>query len=113
MYIRIFPRRKVEISLKEVSVLWKSICLRGRRAEIQKENFEKEFARYIGVKHAIIVPSARAGLSILLDSLGFQEGDEIVLSSYNYHVIPALIKLKGFKPVFIDIILIAGISILH
>ena len=101
--MRVFPRRNVEISLKEISIICKGIFLRDKTSCGQISAFEKEFAHYIGVKHTVVVPSARIGLSILLDSLGYHKGDEVILAAYNYHVIPALIKLKGLKPVFVDI----------
>lgn len=42
-------------------------------------------------------------MSLLLDKLDLKPGDEILLSVYNYHVVPFLIKSKGFVPVFVDI----------
>jgi len=101
--MRIIPRRKVEISLKEIYAIWRSIFLHDNPINSKVLTFEKAFAHFIGVKYALVVPSARVGLAVLLDALEFHPGDKIILSSYNYHVIPALIKLKGLTPVFVDI----------
>ncbi|MEE2751035.1 MAG: aminotransferase class I/II-fold pyridoxal phosphate-dependent enzyme [Myxococcota bacterium] len=65
--------------------------------------FEQEFAEYIGVDHAIMVPSARYGFYLLLQAWGFGEEDEVILPALTYFAIPALAKTAGMKPVFADI----------
>jgi len=65
--------------------------------------FEQEFASFIGVKHAIMVPSARYGFYLILNGWGLGEGDEVILPALTYFAIPALAKTAGVKPVFADI----------
>ena len=65
--------------------------------------FEKEFASYIGAKHAVMVPSARYGFYLLLKALGVGEGDEVIVPAMTYFAIPAMVPLTGAKPVFADI----------
>ncbi|MDD5355773.1 MAG: aminotransferase class V-fold PLP-dependent enzyme, partial [Candidatus Omnitrophica bacterium] len=65
--------------------------------------FEREFARYLGVKHAIRVPSARWGLYYILKGLNLKEGDEVILPAFNYFAVPAAILKLGLRPVFVDI----------
>jgi len=101
--MRILARRKVEISFKEVSAIYSYIFHKNKTDNKKILKFEEQFSRYIGVKYAITVPSGRIGLSILLENFGFKYGDEVIISSYNYPVIPALIKTKGLKPIFLDV----------
>ena len=49
------------------------------------------------------VNQARAGFAIILKALGFSSGDEIILSAYNFHIMPEIIVKMGLKPVFVDI----------
>lgn len=65
--------------------------------------FEKEFASYIGARHAVMVPSARYGFYLLLRALGIGEGDEVIVPAMTYFAIPAMVPLTGAKPVFADI----------
>ncbi|MCB9779692.1 MAG: DegT/DnrJ/EryC1/StrS family aminotransferase [Alphaproteobacteria bacterium] len=65
--------------------------------------FEREFRSYIGAKHAVMVPSARYGLYLLLEALGIGDGDEVVIPALTYYAVPAMVPLLGAKPVFADI----------
>jgi dTDP-4-amino-4,6-dideoxygalactose transaminase len=65
--------------------------------------FEQEFASYIGARHAVMVPSARYGFYLLLQSLGIGPGDEVIVPGLTYFAIPAMVPLTGARPVFADI----------
>src|SRR3989338_2101973 len=65
--------------------------------------FEKEFARYIGVKYAISFSSARNGLVLLLQQLGIGKSDEVILPSFTCPAVPSAIEHIGAIPVFIDV----------
>lgn len=65
--------------------------------------FERAFAEYIGVKHAVTVGSARMGASFLLQGWGLQPGDEVMLPALTYFSIPSIMLAMGLKPVFVDI----------
>ena len=67
------------------------------------ERFERQFADYIGVKHAVMVPSARLGLGYILDALGIEKGAEVAVPALTYHSIPAALVQKGLVPNFIDV----------
>ncbi len=65
--------------------------------------FESEFAGYLGVKHALGVNSATAGLHLALDAIGIKKGDEILTTPYTFAATAEIIKYFGAKPVFVDI----------
>ena len=65
--------------------------------------FEDNFAAYLGVKHAICVPSGRWGLYYILKNMGLEGGDEIILPSFTYFAVPSAVTALGLKPVFADI----------
>ena len=65
--------------------------------------FEKEFAEYIGVKHAISVGNGTDALVIALKSLGIGPGDEVITSTFTYFASAECISAVGAKPVFVDV----------
>lgn len=67
------------------------------------EKFENEFAKYIGVKHAISFSSARNGLILLLQQFGISKGDEVILPSFTSPAVPFAIESAGAKPIFVDV----------
>lgn len=68
----------------------------------QTSAFEKEFAKYLNVKHVLTVGSGTDAIILAMKSLGIQKGDEIILPANVYPPIFALIK-AGFKPIFSDV----------
>lgn len=65
--------------------------------------FEREFQCYIGSTHAVMVPSARYGLYLLLQALGIGDGDQVIVPALTYFAVPAMVPLLGARPVFADI----------
>ena len=66
-------------------------------------DFEKEFAEYIGVKHAISVGNGTDALVISLKSLGIGNGDEVITSTFTYFASAEAISAVGATPVFVDV----------
>lgn len=77
--------------------------LLGNASKQETTRFEHRFARYLGVKHAIRVPSGRWGLYYILQSLNLKDGDEVILPAFTYFAIPAAIVKLRLRPVFVDI----------
>jgi dTDP-4-amino-4,6-dideoxygalactose transaminase len=46
--------------------------------------FEKQFAEYIGSKHAVAVNSATAALHLALEASGIGPGDKVITSTYTF-----------------------------
>lgn len=65
--------------------------------------FEKEFAEYIGVKHAISVGNGTDALVIALKSLGIGSGDEVITAAFTYFASAEAISAVGATPVFVDV----------
>jgi perosamine synthetase len=65
--------------------------------------FEKEFAEYIGCKHAIAVNSCTAALHLALEAIGIQEGDEIITSPMTFAATGEVIQYFKARPIFVDI----------
>ncbi len=67
------------------------------------EKFEKQFAEFIGVKHAVSVNSATAALQLMLATNDIGIGDEVITTPYTFAATANVIMLQGAKPVFVDI----------
>ena len=67
------------------------------------ERFEDEIARKMGVGHAIAVSSGRFGMRMILENLGLDGGDEIILPAYTQVELPAVVAAAGFTPVMADV----------
>ena len=65
--------------------------------------FEKEFAEYIGVEHAIAVNSCTAALHLSVIVSGIQPGDEVITSPLTFGATANVIVHAGGIPVFADI----------
>lgn len=64
--------------------------------------FEEEFARFIGVKHAVTTTSGTAALHLALATLGIGKGDEVIVADFTMMGSILAILYTGATPVFVD-----------
>jgi dTDP-4-amino-4,6-dideoxygalactose transaminase len=80
-------------------------CLRsgwittGPRAE----RFERDFAAYVGAKHAVALSSGTAALHCAYWALGLKPGDEIICPSLTWPATANMAAVLGARVVFADI----------
>jgi len=67
------------------------------------ERLEKEFADFIGSKHAIAVSSGTAALHLAMRALNIKPGHEVIVPSLSFVASANAILYVGAKPVFVDI----------
>jgi perosamine synthetase len=67
------------------------------------DEFEHNFAKYIGRKRAIAVNSGTSGLFLCLKALGIGHGDEVITTPFTFIASATSIMMTGAKPVFVDI----------
>lgn len=66
------------------------------------ENFEKELAEYLGVKHVAAVSSGTAAIHLALINLGVGKDDEVIVSSLTFSATVNPVVYQHAKPVFVD-----------
>ena len=67
------------------------------------ERFEKRFAEYLKVRHAIGVTSCTGALHLALIGLGVGPGDEVITTPMTFIASSTAILEAGAKPVFVDV----------
>lgn len=97
----ILPRRHIDSDPGE----WRQL-LRGASGDHDPEQitrWEKEFAVYLGRRHAIAVGSGRFAMKILLAALELPAGSEVVIPAYTLKDLLPLISSLDLVPVAADI----------
>ncbi|MCP3871097.1 MAG: DegT/DnrJ/EryC1/StrS family aminotransferase [Gammaproteobacteria bacterium] len=65
--------------------------------------FEEELAAYTGTRHAVLSSSWTASVSLLLEVMGLNPGDEVLVPSHTAFPTVEPIIHVGAKPVFVDV----------
>ena len=73
------------------------------RAGEYPRRFEEAFANFIGVKHAVSLPSCTSGLHLALAALDIGPGDEVIVPDLTWIASAAPISYVGATAVFADI----------
>ena len=90
-------QKEVDYVTDAVSRAWYS------NANLYNDRFEKAFADYLGVRHAITLPSCTSALHLSLVALGIGPGDEVIVPEITWIATAAPITYVGATPIFADI----------
>src|SRR5262249_1733116 len=67
------------------------------------ETFERRFAAYLGVRHAIAVTSCTGAMHLALLALNIGPGDEVITTPMTFIATSTAILEAGALPVFVDV----------
>lgn len=73
------------------------------KANMYHVRFERAFREYLGVRHAMALPSCTSGLHLALASLSIGAGDEVIVPEATWIASSAPVTYVGAIPVFADI----------
>jgi dTDP-4-amino-4,6-dideoxygalactose transaminase len=93
----------IDISAAELKAVQQVLKSRWLSLGPVTAEFEKRFAKFIGVKHALAVSNGTAALHLALLSVGVGPGDEVLVPSLTFVATVNSILYCGAKPVFVDI----------
>ena len=65
--------------------------------------FERRFAEYCGVPHAVSASYGRMAFYYILKAFDFPAGSEIIFPALTFWIVPEIARVCGLKPVFVDI----------
>lgn len=74
----------------------------GPQCQHMVDQFEKEAAAWLGVKHALAVHSGTSALLLALRALGFGPGDEILVPASTFVATAMTVMAVGATPVFVE-----------
>jgi len=66
------------------------------------EEFEREFAKYCGVKYGVATANGTVALHLALKALGIGKGDEVIVPTLTFVATANAVTYCGAKPVFVD-----------
>jgi len=66
------------------------------------KQFEREFAEYLGQKHAIAVNSCTAALHLALEAIGLKPGDAVIVPTMTFAATAEVVRYLGARPVLSD-----------
>jgi dTDP-4-amino-4,6-dideoxygalactose transaminase len=64
--------------------------------------FEEEFARYLGQKHAVAVNSCTAALHLALEAIGLHAGETVLVPTMTFAATAEVVRYFNAKPVLVD-----------
>lgn len=67
------------------------------------QEFEQNFAKYVGSKYACAVANGTAALHLGVKALGLKAGDEVITSPFSFVASSNVLMYERVKPVFVDI----------
>ncbi len=86
-----------------VSVMRSGMLTNALGMGVKTVEFEKNFAQFAGVKHAIAVNTGTAALHAAVLAYKIGSGDEVILPSFTFVATAEAVALAGAKPIFADI----------
>lgn len=66
------------------------------------KEFEQQFCRFVGARHAVAVNSATAALHLGLAAVGIKEGDEVIVPTMTFAATAEVVLYLKAKPVLVD-----------
>lgn len=97
------PLSDIDLDDKEIGTVTKVLKSKWLSMGSVTQQFEVEFAKYLGVKHAFGVSNGTAALHIAHRILGISKGDEVIVPSLTFVATANSILYCDAKPVFADI----------
>lgn len=94
-----YLRYRAEIDAAIAGVIADTAFIGGERIK----SFENDFSNYAEVAHTIGCANGTDALEMILDALGVQAGDEIIVPALSWISTAEVIGTRGATPVFVDI----------
>ena len=101
--IPFYSFEKIHDSIKKELIEKSAEIISSGNYVFATNNFEEEFASYVGSKYCIAVSSGTSALHLSLLALGIKPGDEVITVSHTFRATVAAIEYCGATPVYVDV----------
>lgn len=98
---RMWPQVDAEDKAAVMRVLDRGILSGGDALEARA--LEREFARFVGVEHALLLHSGTSALQVGLAAIGVRAGDEVIVPAYSFIATALAVLWQGAIPRFVDV----------
>ncbi|UCG90371.1 MAG: DegT/DnrJ/EryC1/StrS family aminotransferase [Candidatus Heimdallarchaeota archaeon] len=92
-----------QVSEEEISLVAQTIRSKSFVEGENARTLEKEFAKFVGAKHAICTVNGTAALHLALEGLNIPPGAEVITSAFTFIASANAICFGGGIPIFADI----------
>lgn len=97
------PRREVRVRGTDLAAWIRGSLAGPDEAVALVQKFERDFAAYLGVPHAIALASGRLSLRLILEGLKRDGRDQVIVPAYTDESVPGAVVSAGLTPVFVDV----------
>ena len=98
------PLSDMDLGLEEMSAVQEVLQRRWLTMGEVTQEFEREFAAYVGTRHTLAVANGTTALHLACLAVGLGPGDEAIVPSLTFVATANAIRYTGATPVFADII---------
>lgn len=105
------PLADLDIGADEIKAVEAVLESRWLTMGAVTRQFEREFAAFLGVKHAFAVANGTAALHLACLALELGAGDEVIVPSLTFVASANAIRYTGALPVFADIVSLDDLNI--
>lgn len=105
-WVEILRKPVTEPTLGGNELKYVTECIRSNWISSQGSfvrRFEKKFAEYYGVEHALTTSSGTTALHLALVALGIGPGDEVIIPDITFAACANVVIQTGARPVFVDV----------
>ncbi|MBI2552444.1 DegT/DnrJ/EryC1/StrS family aminotransferase [Candidatus Uhrbacteria bacterium] len=95
-----FPKEDIERILSEFKNILAGEGMLTKGPQVKE--FEKEFAAYTGVRHAVAANSCTSALEVVLRAYGIGTGDEVIVPVQTFFSSASSAVMVGARPIFCD-----------
>jgi dTDP-4-amino-4,6-dideoxygalactose transaminase len=97
------PLADVQLGPEEIEAISKVLKSGWLSMGPKVQEFEEQFAQFLGIKHAFAVANGTAALHLACEVLGLKAGDEVLCPALTFVASANAILYTGAAPVFVDI----------
>ncbi len=100
---RFLPFSAPDLDETELSELTETLRAGWLSTGPKTRQFEQEFAKFVGAKHAIAVNNGTTAFRLTLQAVHLQPGDEVIMSPFAPVAAAEMVRAAGAVPRFVDV----------